>query len=85
MFVGQLLYLLGIVVAVGSAGVLVLSFFSGGGALVVSALGILNGLIAIGVGDLVIQSNHERNVKGESKNSLTAKKIGRNDRLRRKY
>lgn len=63
MLVGQLLYIVGILVAVGSAGVLVLSFFSGGGTLVVSALGFLNGLIAIGVGDLVIHSYHKRKVE----------------------
>ncbi|WP_270180974.1 hypothetical protein [Alkalihalobacillus sp. CinArs1] len=62
MFVGQLLYCLGIVVTVGCAIMLLLSFFSGSGLMVAPSFGVLNGLIAMGVGDLVIHSNHRRNL-----------------------
>ncbi|WP_377890604.1 hypothetical protein [Alkalihalobacillus sp. R86527] len=63
MFVGRLLYIIGIGVVVGSGGVFLLGFFSGSGASVTSSFGILNGLIAMGVGDLVIQSNHKSNLE----------------------
>ncbi|WP_053219281.1 hypothetical protein [Virgibacillus senegalensis] len=53
MIVGRILYILGLVFAVYSTAVLVMSFFTGGGNIMM-IFGMLNGFIAMGVGDLVI-------------------------------
>lgn len=66
MLVGRLLYLGGLAFSVGSIGVLVLSFLSGGGALVMPLFGALNGLVAMGIGDLVIDSNYKKRVEAEA-------------------
>ncbi|QTM99767.1 hypothetical protein ERJ70_10935 [Sediminibacillus dalangtanensis] len=53
MIVGRILYILGLIFAVYSIAVLVMSFFTGGGNIIM-IFGVLNGFIAMGVGDLVI-------------------------------
>ncbi|SDJ65193.1 hypothetical protein [Sediminibacillus albus] len=59
MAVGRILYILGMVFAVYSSAVFIFSFFSGGGNIIM-VFGILNGVMAMGVGDLVIDSHHRK-------------------------
>ncbi|WP_226086561.1 hypothetical protein [Mesobacillus sp. S13] len=64
MFVGRILYLLGMSFVFFSIVVLIMSLFSnGGGDLVIPLFALLNGLIAMGVGDIVIDVNHRQRVK----------------------
>ncbi len=59
MNVGRILYILGLIFAVYSIAVLVMSFFTGGGSILM-VFGVLNGFIAMGVGDLVIDMNRRK-------------------------
>ncbi|MGV2941571.1 hypothetical protein AB5I83_18365 [Mesobacillus sp. LC4] len=64
MFVGRILYLLGMAFVFFSIVVIIMSFFSnGGGDLVIPLFALLNGLIAMGVGDIVIDVNHRQRVE----------------------
>lgn len=65
MFVGRALYLLGMAFVFFSMAVLIMSLFANsGGDLMIPIFALLNGLIAMGVGDLVIDVNHrQRNEK----------------------
>lgn len=64
MFVGRILYLLGMAFVIFSSVVLIMSLFSnGGGDLVIPLFALLNGLIAMGVGDIVIDVNHRQRVE----------------------
>ncbi|MCM3576377.1 hypothetical protein M3172_24735 [Mesobacillus subterraneus] len=64
MFVGRALYLLGMAVVFFSIVVLIMSFFSNGGVdFMIPLFALLNGLIAMGVGDLVIDVNHRQRVE----------------------
>jgi hypothetical protein len=60
LLVGRSLYILGLIFVFISVVVIVLSIFSIGGNLLYAFFGLLNGLIAIGVGDLVIDLNHRK-------------------------
>ncbi|MBT2640351.1 hypothetical protein [Bacillus sp. ISL-39] len=61
MFVGRTLYLLGMGFVFFSIVVLIMSLFSNsGGDLVIPLFALLNGLIAMGVGDIVIDMNHRQ-------------------------
>ncbi len=59
MNVGRILYILGLIFAVYSIAVLVMSFFTGGGSILM-VFGVLNGFIAMGVGDMVIDMNRRK-------------------------
>lgn len=63
MFVGRTLYLLGMVFVFFSIVVLIMSLFSDSGDLSVPLFALLNGLIAMGVGDIVIDVNHRQRVE----------------------
>ncbi|UYZ22486.1 hypothetical protein [Mesobacillus jeotgali] len=64
MFVGRALYLLGMAFVFFSIVVLIMSLFSNsGGDLMIPLFALLNGLIAMGVGDLVIDVNHRQRVE----------------------
>lgn len=64
LFVGRILYLLGMSFVFFSIVVLIMSLFSnGGGDLVIPLFALLNGLIAMGVGDIVIDVNHRQRVE----------------------
>ncbi|MBT2642828.1 hypothetical protein J7I80_11365 [Bacillus sp. ISL-41] len=64
MFVGRTLYLLGMAFVFFSIVVLIMSLFSnGGGDLMIPVFALLNGLIAMGVGDLVIDVNHRQRIE----------------------
>jgi hypothetical protein len=64
LLVGRTLYLLGMAFVFFSIVALIMSLFSNsGGDLVIPLFGLLNGLIAMGVGDLVIDVNHRRRVE----------------------
>ncbi|SEM22318.1 hypothetical protein SAMN05192533_101486 [Mesobacillus persicus] len=68
MFVGRVLYILGLVFVSFSIVVLIMSFFSnGGGDVILPIFGLLNGFLAMGVGDLVIDANYRKSL--ESKHS----------------
>ena len=63
MFVGRTLYLLGMPFVFFSIVVLIMSLFSDSGDLAIPLFALLNGLIAMGVGDLVIDVNHRQRVE----------------------
>jgi hypothetical protein len=64
LFVGRTLYLLGLAFVFFSIVILIISLFSNSGEdLVIPVFGLLNGLIAMGVGDLVIDVNHRKRLK----------------------
>ncbi|MEW8971019.1 MAG: hypothetical protein AB2411_10355 [Mesobacillus sp.] len=63
MFVGRTLYLLGMAFVFFSIVVLIMSLFIDGGDLVIPLFALLNGLIAMGVGDIVIDVNHRQRVE----------------------
>lgn len=64
MFVGRILYLLGMAFVFFSIVVLIISLFSNSsGDLVIPLFALLNGLIAMGVGDIVIDVNHRQRVE----------------------
>lgn len=64
MFVGRMLYILGMAFVFFSIVVLIMSLFSNsGGDLMIPLFALLNGLIAMGVGDLVIDVNHRQRVE----------------------
>jgi hypothetical protein len=64
LFVGRALYLLGMAFVFFSIVVLIMSLFSNSsGDLMIPLFALLNGLIAMGVGDLVIDVNHRQRVE----------------------
>lgn len=64
MIVGRALYLLGMAFVFFSIVVLIMSLFSNSsGDLMIPLFALLNGLIAMGVGDLVIDVNHRQRVE----------------------
>ena len=63
MLVGRTLYLLGMAFVFFSLVALIMSLFSSGGDLVIPLFALLNGLIAMGVGDLVIDVNYRQRVE----------------------
>lgn len=64
MLVGRALYLLGMAFVFFSIVVLIMSLFSNSsGDLMIPLFALLNGLIAMGVGDLVIDVNHRQRVE----------------------
>jgi hypothetical protein len=64
LFVGRTLYLLGMAFVVFSIVLVIMSLFSNsGGDLMIPLFALLNGLIAMGVGDLVIDVNHRQRVE----------------------
>ncbi|MFD1019504.1 hypothetical protein [Thalassobacillus hwangdonensis] len=61
MFIGRLLFLGGLAFTLGSLFVLIVSMFGNSdGDIVPAVFGLVNGLIAAGVGDLVIDLNYRR-------------------------
>ncbi|MDF1508084.1 hypothetical protein PZE06_07790 [Robertmurraya sp. DFI.2.37] len=61
MFVGRALYILGLAFVLFSSVLVVMSIFSKhGGETVVPLFALLNGLIAMGIGELVIDLNHRK-------------------------
>lgn len=64
MFFGRTLYLLGMAFVFFSIVVLIMSLFSNGGVdFMIPLFALLNGLIAMGVGDIVIDVNHRQRVE----------------------
>jgi len=64
LIVGRALYLLGMAFVFFSIVVLIMSLFSNSsGDLMIPLFALLNGLIAMGVGDLVIDVNHRQRVE----------------------
>ncbi|MFE8699819.1 hypothetical protein ACFYKX_04195 [Cytobacillus sp. FJAT-54145] len=59
MFIGRILFILGLIFVFFSIIVLVTTFFNGED-VIFPIFGLLNGLIAIGIGDLVIDLNHRK-------------------------
>ena len=63
MFVGRVLFILGMVFVIFSIALLVMIPFSNGGVgFATPMFALLNGFIAMGVGDLVIAVNHRRTI-----------------------
>ncbi|MBD8071629.1 hypothetical protein [Bacillus sp. PS06] len=68
MLVGRTLYLLGMAFVFFSVVVIVMALFSnGGGDIVFPIFALLNGLIAMGVGDIVIDLNYRKKVEKMNK------------------
>lgn len=64
MFVGRTLYIFGMFFVFFSIVLLIMSLFSkSGGDIAIPLFALLNGLIAMGVGDIVIDMNHRRRVE----------------------
>ena len=64
MFVGRTLYLLGMAFVFFSIIFFIMGLFStGGGDLAIPLFALLNGLIAMGVGDVVIDVNHRQRIE----------------------
>ncbi|SEI00819.1 hypothetical protein SAMN05192559_10765 [Halobacillus karajensis] len=63
MFVGRVLFLLGMAFVIGSIVVLgMVPFSNGGGGYIPPLFALLNGFLAMGVGELVINENQRRNM-----------------------
>jgi hypothetical protein len=62
---GRILYVLGILFVFFSLVMILMMFFSSGGAPLYPLFGLLNGLIAMGVGDIVIDLKHRKNTDKE--------------------
>ena len=68
LFVGRVLYVLGMSFVFFSVVILIMSpFTSSNGDLVLPLFALLNGLVAMGVGDIVIDLNHRQRVEKMSK------------------
>ncbi|WP_416150058.1 hypothetical protein ACM26V_03395 [Salipaludibacillus sp. HK11] len=67
MFVGRILYLLGMAFVFFSIVVLIMMQFSSGGNMLIPLFALLNGFIAMGIGDLVIDLNHKKSLELENK------------------
>lgn len=64
MFVGRAVYILGLAFVLFSSVLILMSIFSKhGGEAVVPLFGLLNGLIAMGIGELVIDLYHRKKVE----------------------
>ncbi|MBP3953091.1 hypothetical protein [Bacillus suaedae] len=59
MFVGRVLYILGLIFVFFSTTLLIMTFFNSQDILF-PAFGLLNGFIAMGIGELVINLNHRK-------------------------
>lgn len=70
MLVGQILYVLGIAFVFFSIVLIVMNLIlDGGGGVVIPLFALLNGLIAMGVGDIVIDLNYKKKLE-KNKNSI---------------
>lgn len=68
MFVGRVLYVLGMAFVFFSiVFIMMISFSNSGGDIVLPLFALLNGFIAMGVGDIVIDLNHRQRVEKMSK------------------
>ncbi|MFC7063436.1 hypothetical protein [Halobacillus seohaensis] len=72
MTIGRILFLLGMSFVFFSVVILIMSLFSNGGNLVFPLFGLLNGFIAMGVGEIVIDLNHKKRFNKTSPNSNTS-------------
>jgi hypothetical protein len=64
LFIGRALYLLGMTFVFFSVlGVIMIPLSDGGGDIVLLIFALLNGLIAMGVGEIVIDLNHRQRIK----------------------
>ncbi|MBT2682162.1 hypothetical protein [Bacillus sp. ISL-37] len=68
MFIGRALYLLGMAFVFFSVlGVIMIPLSDGGGDIALPIFALLNGLIAMGVGEIVIDLNHRQRVEKMNK------------------
>ncbi|WP_041964357.1 hypothetical protein [Mesobacillus selenatarsenatis] len=64
MFIGRALYLLGVAFVFFSVlGIIMVSFSDSGGDIALLLFALLNGLIAMGVGEIVIDVNHRQRIE----------------------
>ncbi|MRH41636.1 hypothetical protein GH741_02985 [Aquibacillus halophilus] len=66
MFVGRALYILGLLVVFFSLIALIMILFSNNGNLLISFFALLNGFMAMGIGDIVIDLNHRKKLENRS-------------------
>ncbi|MCA1055560.1 hypothetical protein LCM10_11240 [Rossellomorea aquimaris] len=65
MLIGRTLYITGLIAVAFSIITFIMTLGSTGNELLYSFFGFLNGLLAMGVGELVIDSNHRKNTTKE--------------------
>ncbi|WP_078549137.1 hypothetical protein [Litchfieldia alkalitelluris] len=70
MLVGRILYILGLIFASFSLLLLIMTLFNNGADMLIPAFGLLNGFIAMGVGDLVIDLNHKKRLESKSQSKV---------------
>ncbi|WP_421385302.1 hypothetical protein ACOJQI_11220 [Bacillus salacetis] len=69
MFVGRALYLLGLAFVFFSIIAIIMMLFTGG-EYIIPIFSLLNGLIAMGVGDIVIDVNHRQRIEKAQKDNV---------------
>ncbi|RIW31970.1 hypothetical protein D3H55_13880 [Bacillus salacetis] len=70
MFIGRALYLVGMAFVMISAISIIFGLFTGGGGSTLPFFALLNGMMAMGVGDVVIDLNHRKRLEKLKKDKL---------------
>ncbi|GAE37425.1 hypothetical protein [Halalkalibacter akibai] len=70
MFVGRTLYILGMLFVFFSTIVLVMMFFTSGGNILIPVFAILNGFMAMGIGEIVIDLNYKKSLENNKREEL---------------